>query len=155
MEEIKKAELVYEQFIEYQQEMHERNQKKIKVGLKVNILLPLIFLIISFITNGSKLIFLILWIVSLFGISFYLLYIEYTDFKFQEKMKEFGLIAEEAEQEALIGAEVKEKIEELKGIKNLEVFNDIKELKAEFLEERKERKEGESIDEEYTEDNSI
>lgn len=137
-----KKEIAYEGFIEFQRLLHEKNQKKIRVGLKVNILLPLVFLVISFISNGSKLVFLILWIVSLFGISFYLLYIEFTDFKMQHKMREFGLVTED-ENKALIGSEVSEKIDELKSLaddikelKNLEVFNDIKELKANILEDK-------------------
>ena len=151
MEENKnKYEVMYEEFMSYQKTIHEKNQKKIRVGLKVNILLPLVFLIISFLTNGSKLIFLILWIVSLFGISFYLLYVEFTDFKIQEKMKELGLVGEEVEQEALIGAEVQQRLEELKDIKNLEVFNDIKELKAGIKEEIADRKGGKTEDEEHS-----
>ena len=119
----------YMLFLNYQQSLHEKNQKKIRIGLKVNILLPLVFLIVSFITSGSKLVFLILWIVSLFGISFYLLYIEFTDFKLQQKMREFGLIDEDAAQEALIGSEVLEGMAELENIKDLEVFQDIKDLR--------------------------
>ncbi len=136
-----KHEEMIEQFIEYQKMLHEKNQKKIQVGLKVNIFLPLVFLIISFLTNGSKLIFLVLWIVSLFGISFYLLYTEFMDFKMQEKMREFGLLDEDTEAEALIGASITDTIDGLKEIKNLEVFDDIKELKEEIdrgIEEKKE-----------------
>ena len=76
-----------------------------------NILLPLVFLIISFLTKSSKLVFLVLWIVSLFGIAFYLLYVEFTDFKLQEKMKEFGIVDEEEEQKDLIGNEVQRGID--------------------------------------------
>ncbi len=136
-----KHEEMIEQFIDYQKQLHEKNQKKIQVGMKVNIFLPLVFLIISFITNGSKLIFLILWIVSLFGIAFYLLYVEFTDFKMQGKMREFGLLDEDAEAESLIGAGITDTIDGLKEIKNLEVFDDIKELKQEIdkgIEKKKE-----------------
>ena len=83
-----KEQIVYEKFLELQQETHLKNQKKIRVGLKVNILLPLVFLAISFISNRSKLVFLVLWIASLFGIAFYLLYVEYMDFKLQEQLKQ-------------------------------------------------------------------
>lgn len=103
-----KLEEMYGMFMDYQQKLHEQNQKKIRIGLKVNILLPLVFLIISFLSKGSKLIFLILWIVSLFGIAFYLLYVEFTDHKVQEKMKEFGILDEEHEKTALIGGLVVE-----------------------------------------------
>ena len=103
---------LYDRFYEIQESIHLQNQKKIRVGLKVNIFLPLIFLAISFLSNRSKLVFLVLWIVSLFGISFYLLYVEYMDFKLQERLKEFGII-EQDEAKALIGNEVVQGIDDI------------------------------------------
>ncbi len=102
----KEKELLYEKFMDLQQQVHIKNQKKIRVGLRVNILLPLIFLILSFATNRSKLVFLLLWIISLFGISFYLLYVEYMDFKLQKQLMELGITEKEIEAQALIGEEV-------------------------------------------------
>lgn len=127
-------ELMYDKIIELQQQIHEKNQKKIRVGLKVNIILPLIFLAISFLSNRSKLVFLVLWIVSLFGIAFYLLYVEYSDFKLQERMHEFGI--KDKEGEALIGNEL---VQGMKDIKNTqkEMVNDIRELRKEIKKEFK------------------
>jgi hypothetical protein len=127
----KEKEIVYERFMDLQQQVHQRNQKKIKVGLKVNILLPLVFLVISFITDRSKLVFLVLWIVSLFGIAFYLLYVEYMDFELQEQLKELGIMEKEAEAQALIGEEVIQSIDEINNAKN-EMVKDIKDLKEEI-----------------------
>ena len=121
---------MYDKFIELQQQIHISNQKRIREGLKVNIILPLVFLIISFISNRSKLVFLVLWIVSLFGISFYLLYVEYTDFKIQESLKEFGLIDKD-ESQALIGNEVVQGMEDINNAKK-EMVKDIKELRKEI-----------------------
>ncbi|MCR5416087.1 MAG: hypothetical protein K6E79_04760 [Pseudobutyrivibrio sp.] len=129
----KKLEILYDHFMDMQQEVHLKNQKKIKVGLKINILLPLVFLIISFLSNRSKLVFLVLWIVSLFGIAFYLLYIEYTDFKLQEQMKEFGIMEEEAEVQALIGDEVLQSIDDLNTVRT-EVEKNISNKKSEVEE---------------------
>lgn len=126
-----KEKILYKKFIDLQEATHLKNQKKIRVGLRVNILLPLVFLIISFITNRSKLVFLVLWIVSLFGISFYLLYVEYMDFKLQEQLKELGIMEEEAEAQALIGAEVVNSINELKKVRD-GLAEDIKELRKEL-----------------------
>lgn len=127
----KEKEIVYEKFIELQQQVHQQNQKKIRVGLKINILLPLVFLVISFISNRSKLVFLVLWIVSLFGIAFYLLYVEYTDFKLQEQLMELGIMEKEAEAQALIGEEVVQGIDEIGNAKN-EMVKDIKDLKKQM-----------------------
>ncbi|MBQ5431359.1 MAG: hypothetical protein IIU28_06890 [Lachnospiraceae bacterium] len=120
MTEEKKYKERYEKFIAYEKENHEKNQRKIRNGLKVNILLPLVFLIISFATDSSKLIFLILWITSLFGIAFYLIYVEYTDFRMQELLgtmeEEKSLIGEQAVQlEAAVSEQMEithEKIED-------------------------------------------
>ena len=109
-------ELMYDKFLELQQQEHLKNQKKIRVGLKINILLPLIFLAICFISDRSKLVFLLLWIISLFGIAFYLLYVEYMDFKLQEQLKELGIMEEEAEAQALIGEEVLQSINDIKSM---------------------------------------
>jgi PP-loop superfamily ATP-utilizing enzyme len=51
----------------------------------------MIFLILSFAISSGKLIFLIMWILSLFGIAFYLIYVEYTDYKMMERMKDYGV----------------------------------------------------------------
>lgn len=91
----KDYEKIYRQVKDYEAKMHEKNQRKIKMGLKVNIILPLVFLFLCFIIPGTKFLFLMLWIVSLFGIAFYLLYVEYTDYHALDKMKEFGVIDED------------------------------------------------------------
>ena len=121
----KGKEILYEKFLDLQQQVHLKNQKKIRVGLKVNILLPLVFLVLSFATDRSKLVFLLLWIISLFGISFYLLYIEYMDFKLQEQLMELGIMEKESEAQALIGEEVIQSIDEINKAQK-EVAKDLK-----------------------------
>ncbi|MCR5581530.1 MAG: hypothetical protein K6F66_08060 [Pseudobutyrivibrio sp.] len=132
----KEKEIVYEKFIDLQQQVHQKNQKKIRVGLKINILLPLVFLVISFITDRSKLVFLVLWIASLFGIAFYLLYVEYTDFKLQEQLVELGIMEKEAEAQVLIGEEVIQSIDEINNARS-EMEKNIKDLKKEIKKEIK------------------
>ncbi len=91
----KRYEKFYEKIIDYESKLHKRNQHKIRIGLKINIFLPLVFLLLCFLVPGSKFLFLMLWIISLFGIAFYLIYIEYTDYKMINKMHEFGIVDEE------------------------------------------------------------
>ena len=129
---------MYDRFFELQEQVHLKNQKKIRVGLKVNILLPLIFLVISFISNRSKLVFLVLWIISLFGISFYLLYVEYMDFKLQEQLKEFGILDQDVTQ-SLIGNEVVQGMDDINNARK-EMVEDIKEIKKGIKEEIKKEK---------------
>lgn len=94
-----KYEQMYEMLIDYERKIHEKNQKRIKIGLKCILIIPLIFLILLFWTNSNKVIFLILWIVSLFCIAVYLLFVEYMDFYLQEKLNELDENEDEAEAE--------------------------------------------------------
>ena len=82
---------MYDKFINYEQNLHQQNQKRIRVGLKINVILPLFFLILSFAISEGKLVFLFLWIISLFGIATYLIYVEYSDYKMLEQLKELGV----------------------------------------------------------------
>ena len=105
----KDYEKIYRQVKEYEARMHEKNQRKIRMGFKVNIIIPLVFLFLCFIIPGTKFLFLMLWIISLFGIAFYLLYVEYTDYKALNKMKEFGVIDEDIDRN-LMGDEIDQAI---------------------------------------------
>ena len=84
----------YRKIMEYQNEEHMRNQKKIRWGIRCVILIPLIFLMLMFSMNSSKVVFLVLWIVSLFVISAYLIYVEYMDYTLQKKLAELGIKAD-------------------------------------------------------------
>lgn len=97
-----KYEEQYQALRAYAEEEHGNNQHKIKVGIWVNIFLPLLFLILSFINTDSKIVFLIFWIISLFAISFYLITVEYQDYTLQERMRKFG-VAEEEDSDFLFG----------------------------------------------------
>ena len=105
----KDYEKIYRQVKEYEARMHEKNQRKIRMGFKINIIIPLVFLFLCFIIPGTKFLFLMLWIISLFGIAFYLLYVEYTDYKALNKMKEFGVIDEDIDRN-LMGDEIDQAI---------------------------------------------
>lgn len=85
-----KYEKMYDILLDYEQNIHQKNQKKIRIGLKCVVLIPLIFLILLFWTESSKIIFLVLWIVSVFVIATYLIAVEYQDYKLQEKLNELN-----------------------------------------------------------------
>lgn len=95
---------ICQQLIIDEEKMHEMNLKKIKIGIQCLFWIPLVFLAMLFLTDGSKVIFLVLWIASLFGIAAYLIYIEYTDFLEQEKVRRYK--EEEGMNANLIGTEV-------------------------------------------------
>lgn len=86
----KDYEKMYDILAQYENEMHEKNQKKLRIGLRCIWIIPLIFLCLLFLTDTSKVVFLILWIASLFGIAVYLILLEYADYKLQEKLGEIS-----------------------------------------------------------------
>lgn len=82
---------MYDKLVGYEKTIHEQNQKRIKIGLRCIYIIPLFFLVLLMIVpDSSKLIFLVLWIVSLFAIAVYLIGVEYVDYKLQEKMNEIS-----------------------------------------------------------------
>ena len=91
-----KYERMYDILLDYEQKIHLKNQKRIRIGLKCLILAMLFW------TGSSKTIFLVLWIVSLFILAAYLVFVEYSDYKLQEKLNELDERGD-AGVEALIG----------------------------------------------------
>ena len=62
------------------EKMHKRNVSRTRSALKSLLIVPTIFLILLFVTESSKTIFLILWIASMFVIASVLIIIEYQDY---------------------------------------------------------------------------
>ena len=141
----KDYEKIYENFMAYEAHLHRKNQRKIRVGFKVNILLPLVFLFLCFIMPGTKFLFLMLWIVSLFGIAAYLVYVEYSDYKTLNKMKEFGIVDEDIDRH-LMGDGIDQTLQETKD--NIEEKISTEKAKIErgikILNNKKEQKESET-----------
>lgn len=64
----------------------------------------MIFLFLLFWTESNKVVFLILWIVSLFLLAAYLILVEYMDYNLQEKLSEIN--DEGTRVDSLIGLEM-------------------------------------------------
>ena len=75
---------IMEKVLEFRDKAHADNVRKIKAGIKCIFTVPACFLILLFFTGSSKIIFLVLWIDSLFIIAAYLIHVEYSDYKIQE-----------------------------------------------------------------------
>ena len=63
-------------------------REHIKYGIIAMLVIPIIFLTLLFVVNSSKVIFLVMWIASLFIISGYLIAIEYKDYNMTENLKD-------------------------------------------------------------------
>ena len=98
----------YDMVMNYEEQVHQKNQKRISIGLKCIFIIPLIFLALLFWTDSSKVIFLILWIVSLFILAVYLITVEYMDYNLMERMAKLNGQEREIEDYQLIGNEVLE-----------------------------------------------
>lgn len=98
----------YDMVMNYEEQVHRKNQKRISIGLKCIVIIPLIFLALLFWTDSSKVIFLILWIVSLFILAVYLITVEYMDYNLMERMAKLNGQECEIEEYQLIGNEVLE-----------------------------------------------
>lgn len=96
---------LFRQLIKEEEQMHIENQKRIKSGIQCLIWIPMIFLVLLFLTESEKVIFLVLWVVSLFIIASYLIYIEYIDFQAQERLHRY-MDQESISQSGLIGADI-------------------------------------------------
>lgn len=80
----------------FSEEIHVRNQRRIKNGLICIAIVPLFFLFLMFIMDTAKVVYLLLWVISLFAICTYLLVVAYIDDRLQTKMKELGVEMENA-----------------------------------------------------------
>ena len=83
----KKYSQLYQALLQEVLQFHSGNQRRIRKGMLSLLLVPLAFLVLLFLSDGSRVIFLLLWIVSMFGIAAYLIAVEYVDYEMQNKVK--------------------------------------------------------------------
>ena len=127
---------IFQKVLDYEQTLHEKNRKRIKIGLKCIWIVPLLFL-----TGSNKVIFLILWIVSLFALSIYLIVVEYMDHNLQEKIME--LKGEEGTIEAVTPADFDRAAQIIRKTREMigEGLNSPAETQAEMKEKKDEAEE--------------
>ena len=83
----KKYSQLYQALLQEVLQFHNGNQRRIRKGMLSLLLVPLVFLVLLFLSEGSRVIFLLLLIVSMFGIAAYLIAVEYIDYEMQNKVK--------------------------------------------------------------------
>lgn len=81
-------EALYTQLLERGMDLHVNNKKRIRVGLILLLLLPVILGIILKVTQSDKIVFLIIWVICMFVICIYLISIEYIDTSVQKTLEE-------------------------------------------------------------------
>ncbi|MFR2125388.1 MAG: YhgE/Pip family protein [Dorea sp.] len=83
-----------QEFLERSEKFEKRYPKMIRFGFLGMIIIPLIFLILMF-SLESKLIFLVLWIVSLIALALYLICVEYIHDKMLKQLAATGMTTED------------------------------------------------------------
>ena len=83
-----------QEFLERSEKFEKRYPKMIRFGFLGMIIIPLIFLILMF-SLESKLIFLVLWIVSLIALALYLICVEYIHDKMLKQLVATGMTTED------------------------------------------------------------
>lgn len=99
---------VKSRLVAYYATIHEKNRKRIKTGMICMFVIPVVFLILLFTMQSSKIVYLVLWIASLFILCGYLIAVEYSDYSLQEKLEALG-VDEHGVDGSLIGPDVLEK----------------------------------------------
>ena len=88
MKQDSRYEELYTQLLERGLDMHINNKKRIKVGLIILVLLPVVLGIIRRLTDSNKIVFLIIWVFCMFALCIYLITIEYIDDSIQKTLEE-------------------------------------------------------------------
>lgn len=83
-----KYEIVYGELLEFIVSLHERNKRRIKHGKIFIIILPIILVLIRLLTDGDKVVFLIIWVIIMFTAAVYLIGIEYLDESIKKKLSD-------------------------------------------------------------------
>ena len=104
-EAVEEEQLIFDKMLDYYTESHRKNKKRIRVGMICMIVIPMIFLMLMFTMNSSKIVYLVFWIISLFALCTYLIVVEDMDYNLQERMKELGVTSYK-KKEAIIGPKV-------------------------------------------------
>ncbi len=84
-----KYEELYDQLYQTTLNFHKGNKTRLRRGLIAYFVLPIVLVIIRYITDSDKTFFLILWVFGMFVISAILIGIEYMDDKILKTLNEF------------------------------------------------------------------
>ena len=102
MNERDKYHQLYDRLLDEVKRLHELIKVGIRQGLKMLVIVPLLFMVVMFLTQGSKGIFLVLWIVSTFVIAAFLIALEYVDHGIQKRLEEITGMENELPDDSLM-----------------------------------------------------
>lgn len=86
---------LYERLIEQVTQQHKINQRRIRKGLWSFPCVTAAFLLLVMLTDGSRNIYLLLWIAAVFALAAYLIAVEYADYEMQKKLADVTQLEQE------------------------------------------------------------
>lgn len=67
--------------------LHENNRRRIRIGMRMLLAVTLGLMLLMFLAEGNKVFTLMLWILSMFAVTAYLIAVEYADYELQKKLE--------------------------------------------------------------------
>lgn len=91
----------------FAENMHAKNQHKKKICLRCMMIIPLVFMVLMFTMDTAKVVYLLLWVISLFIFCAYLIIIDYIDDKLARKLNNLNIEIQEKQADASIADSIK------------------------------------------------
>lgn len=91
----------------FAENMHTKNQHKKKICLRCMMIIPLVFMVLMFTMDTAKVVYLLLWVISLFIFCAYLIIIDYIDDKLARKLNDLNIEIQEKQANASIADSIK------------------------------------------------
>lgn len=91
----------------FAENMHTKNQHKKKVCLRCMMIIPLVFMVLMFTMDTAKVVYLLLWVISLFIFCAYLIVIDYIDDKLARKLNELNIEIKEKQADTSLTDSIK------------------------------------------------
>lgn len=91
----------------FAENMHAKNQHKKKVCLRCMMIIPLVFMVLMFTMDTAKVVYLLLWVISLFIFCAYLIVIDYIDDKLARKLNELNIEIQEKQADDSLADSIK------------------------------------------------
>ena len=79
---------LYDRLLEEVAALHKANQQRIRTGMRALVIVTVGLLLLMFLAEGNRVFTLILWILSMFALSAYLIGVEYMDYELQKKLRD-------------------------------------------------------------------
>lgn len=99
--------LVLAEITAFAENMHTKNQHKKKICLRCMMIIPLVFMVLMFTMDTAKVVYLLLWVISLFIFCAYLIIIDYIDDKLARKLNDLNIEIQEKQADASIADSIK------------------------------------------------